>query len=130
MTSVYSQNYFYSGGQQRYYTDDNKSIIIVVKDTTHYNGIVNNIQNRLNISLDSIMFGEEGNCIMANGSIFGTLPFAKIKDTISVANQDIEMISYSKSIVETGVRIWFTGKVLVKIVVGSCLRRNLYKALP
>lgn len=115
MTSVYSQNYFYSGGQQRYYTDDNKSIIIVVKDTTHYNGIVNNIQNRLNISLDSIMFGEEGNCIMANGSIFGTLPFAKIKDTISVANQDIEMISYSKSIVETGVRIWFTGEVLVKM---------------
>ena len=55
MTSVYSQNYFYSGGQQRYYTDDNKSIIIVVKDTTHYDSIVNNIQNRLNISLDSII---------------------------------------------------------------------------
>lgn len=33
MTSVYSQNYFYSGGQQRYYTEDNKSIIVVVKDT-------------------------------------------------------------------------------------------------
>lgn len=115
MTGVYSQNYFYSGGQQRYYTDDNKSIIVVVKDTTHYDGIVNNIQNRLNISLDSIMFGEEGNSIMVNSPIFGTLSFAKIIDTISVVNQDIEMISYSKSMVETGKRIWFTGEVFVKI---------------
>ncbi len=114
--NVNSQNntrFYYIKGKPQYFEDDSNSVSIIVNNMNRYTEIVEILDTIFQNPKDNIFSDNEDDIIIVNSETLSQMNFDSIISKISIFQNDISWISFSKKMNNN--QIWFRNEIYVRL---------------
>ncbi len=118
-----NMNYYYADGQKCYWQDDSTSINLIIANMENYEEIVRKLREFFTNEEDEIIYDDEDDNIIVNSPRLPTVPLNTLVERISVSLEDVEFVTYSKTIGDN--YIWLRNELYVQLVDTSYFRKLL-----